>query len=172
MPSHPNHSSSTSSDPKKSIAKLSADLQRLLEVLNAEEPNAKISIPALAAFLRWSQVKLRTALQDLIGHCLLRGSIRDNTLHLREHRIICQGCGVEYSNPSRYYTCDICYQPLCHSCSKQKSVIQCSHHPDQRSRMVRMPLKCPYCKTQHLTLQCIHDNDLRCPACNTKFFFH
>lgn len=168
--SHPH--SGHSVPPEFPIANLSKPHQKLLEIIRAEDPNAKISLPALAAYLRLPQTQIRNVLQDLIAQSYVQGTIRNNTLHLCEQRIFCHQCGAEYSNPRLYYRCKTCYRSLCRTCAQHVSVIACTHHPDHPRRMIRMPLTCPHCKTVHYNLQRIHNNDLRCPTCNTQFFFH
>jgi hypothetical protein len=154
------------------ISQLSRNHQEILEAIRTENSDAKISIIALAAFKRISPSRTSEIVQDLINLHLVNGTLHKNTLRLHEMRITCQLCDGEYANPTRYYQCDLCYRSLCSTCAPQLQVISCTIHPQSSSRMVRMPLRCPYCHAIHYDLKLIHKNQKRCPNCDIQFFFH
>ena len=147
---------------------LSKTHQDLLTIIRTKDPNAVISISALADLQSIAVSRATEMVRDLMNLHLVHGIVIDTSLHLHESRVTCQLCDDNATNPDRYYQCDQCHRYLCEPCKSQFTTPGCTMHPATPGNIVQLPIQCSTCLTLHYDIKPIQQNQNQCPNCDTK----
>lgn len=147
---------------------LSKTHQDLLTIIRTKDPNAEISISALADLQSIAVSRATELVRDLMSLHLVHGIVIGTTLHLHEARVTCQLCDNNATNPNRYYQCDQCHRYLCEPCKSQFTSPGCTMHPETPGNLIQLPIQCPTCLTLHYDVKPLQENKNQCSNCDTK----
>lgn len=158
--------SSTQPIPTPPKPKLATDEEQLLHLIRAYRRNKQTKIQDLAELLNTTPADIELDLAKLIGVGILKGYIQDDIYHHpSEIRVKCQLCDLTYLNPNHYYQCDQCKRIVCENCAPTLARLTCPAHPQQPTKIQKMPLFCFKCNSIYSDLTELQTKELICPTC-------